>query len=287
MKVTYFKAEYTYFVNFKSAKKDPDFLCHKFSASQYYDNYIAKELKEMNTAYSGFRCGKVVAHVTITMADKRYEYDADLDAKIKQVVVGPDQYLWHYSYDGQLNGVLCDRNSVTSKCLGFIKKWPKSDYVRHRISWYLRAHKWHYPEGDTFEKVQWEALITGQESSDCNQRTKVVCFGPILRNPANNNDHIHYSYLHYHYIPHSVLHCTLPLQPMFCSTPYITTTTHVLFYTIHYHYNPRSVLHRTVPLEPMFCSAPYITTGHASFLYNLLLVAVDIFLDCSTLIELK
>jgi len=40
--------------------------------------------------------------------------------------------------------------------------------------------------------------------------------------------------------------------------------------------HPPHVLHRT-----------YITAGHVTAWYSLLLVAVDIFLDCSTLIELK
>jgi hypothetical protein len=35
------------------------------------------------------------------------------------------------------------------------------------------------------------------------------------------------------------------------------------------------------------CSAPHIATGHVTALYSLLLVALDILLDFSTLIELK
>jgi hypothetical protein len=147
-------------VEYTAQKDKPDFATHGFGYLHHYDTLIRPQLTEFNNAYLAMAVFKLVLHVTITLKDFQIK-DKHSSAIDNYFPRPPDlQYLWHYSYEknDDASKICCDTDYIDSNCLTYVKRFPRNNTIRHRITWYFKPRQYARPADHKFENLKMEDL---------------------------------------------------------------------------------------------------------------------------------
>lgn len=158
---------YTFTYTADADPKNADYVVRTFGCDGgYFDNYVVKELSEFNNAYTGVRLDKVTAHIALNLIDfKVHNKKVDPSAETHLPISPAMEYLWHYNYDGTHSTISCKRSNVEDNCLTFVRKWPRSNRLKHRITWYFKPRIWYFLKEVKFEKLNTRNLVLQQGSS--------------------------------------------------------------------------------------------------------------------------
>lgn len=155
-----------------------DYTPHVFKLNDsYFDSLIKSQLSEFNNAYCGVRLEKVTYYIQI-FREAVYNVIPDKSADQVDSTVRFQTYLWHYNYDGDPFVCLITNEYIDEHQLKYVKRWPKSDHVKHRITWYLKPRGFMF--ANNFEKIANMKTLLSSQSSSTTQISKCVCFGPVL-----------------------------------------------------------------------------------------------------------
>jgi hypothetical protein len=154
-------------------------VCHSFGPKRYFDNHVNNQLSEFNNAYVGVMVNKAVMYVRISLQSCSHVVDS-VDKKVVQEMDNSGfNYLWHYNYDQTFDKLQCDEETVSKKCLKFVKKWKKGG-VHHKATWYFRGRSYYIPSDGKFESKKMHDILSDSGSLTGMAARKVICFGPVL-----------------------------------------------------------------------------------------------------------
>jgi hypothetical protein len=166
-------------VNYVVRQKVPDVATHAFGPQFNYDTLVKSQMSEFNNAYLAAAILKATMWVTIQL--KNYQIKDKHSSSVDNYYPRPPDlsYLWHYSYEKDSSKIACSQDYIDKNCLQYIRRFPRSNTIKHKIVWNYKPKKYYIPDDNKLENVTALQLLQKTDVRPT-MHNRVVRFGPVL-----------------------------------------------------------------------------------------------------------